>query len=124
MHASEKTKHATCSGKTHFLRQITGACSGKKQLATCSGKLCLMHAVERQDTQLVVEKLNFAMEKQCVWWEKQLAASSGKLCLMHAVERQDTQLVVGKLNFATEKQCVWWEKQLAACSETYARFMQ
>jgi hypothetical protein len=33
----------------------------------CSEKLCLMHAVEKQDTQLVVEKLNFAVEKQCVW---------------------------------------------------------
>jgi hypothetical protein len=65
-----------------------------------------MHAVEKRDTQLVVGKLNFAVEKQCVWWENLLAACSGKLCLIHAVKRQDPQLVVGKLDFAVEKQCV------------------
>jgi hypothetical protein len=71
------------------------ACSGEKKARNCSRKLCLMHAMERQDTQLEVEKLNFTMEKQCVWWEKQLAACSGKLCLIHAVKRRDTQLAVG-----------------------------
>jgi hypothetical protein len=49
-----------------ILRWKNAACSGKKQLATCSEKLCLMHAVERRDTQLVVEKFDFAVEKQCV----------------------------------------------------------
>jgi hypothetical protein len=89
-------------GKLNVLRWETGACSGKKQLATCSGNLCLMHAVERRDTQLVVGELNFAMEKQCVWWEKQLAACSENLCPIHAVKRRDMQLVVGKLDFAVE----------------------
>jgi hypothetical protein len=65
-----------------------------------------MHAMEMQDTQLVVRKLDIAVEKRCVWWEKQLAACRGKLCLIHAVKRQDTQLVVGKLDFAVENQRV------------------
>jgi hypothetical protein len=61
-----------------------------------------MHAVEKRDTQLVVEKLNYTVKNQCVRWEEELAACSGKLCLIHAVKRQDTQLVVEKLYFAVE----------------------
>jgi hypothetical protein len=49
-----------------------------------------------------VEKFDFAVEKQCVWWKKQLAACSGKLCIIHAVKRRDLQLVVEKLDFAVE----------------------
>jgi hypothetical protein len=61
-----------------------------------------MHAVEKRDTQLVVEKLNYTVKIQCVWWEEELAACSETLCLIHAVKRRDTQLVVGQLDFAME----------------------
>jgi hypothetical protein len=62
MHASGETKRATCCGKTRFCDGKPVRVVEKKQLATCSGKLCLMHAVEKRDTQLVVGKLHFAVE--------------------------------------------------------------
>jgi hypothetical protein len=49
-------KFQFCSGKTVLVVE-------KKELATCSGKLCLIHAMERRDTQLVVGKFQFCSGK-------------------------------------------------------------
>jgi hypothetical protein len=63
---SGKTRHATCGGKLDFAIENPARVVKKKQLAACSGKLCLIHAVKKRDTQFVVRGLDFAMEKRCV----------------------------------------------------------
>jgi hypothetical protein len=66
--------------------------------------------VKRQNTQLVVKKLNFCGRKPV----RVVGKNSSQLAVQKlpnsCSEKARHATRSGKLDFAVEKQCVWWEK--------------